>query len=315
MKHDDQADASMKRPPNRHALLSLSAALLSALALTATALTATAAAPPRFSPPKEFSLALGDSIAFGQDETLVAQILSGTYAPEDFASGYVDLFDARLATVSAGIDTINYSCPGETTATFIAGGCWLRSTFGPVPLHDDYPLATSQLAVTLEFLREHRGEVSPITLTLGADDFLVPFLIVCGGQIDCFTDNFSVQNILAQARVNLEAILTALRKAAPETEIVMLAYYNPFDLDPGLLGLVSNAIVNGLNRVITEVAAAKGARVADAFTPINFGPQPETLCALTLVCAFGDVHPTEAGHAVIADQFWAASGYERLVDE
>ena len=305
----------MKRSPTRHALLSLSAALLSTLALTATALTATASAPPRFSPPKEFSLAIGDSIAFGQDETLVAQIQSGTYAPEDFASGYVDLFDARLATVSAGIDTVNYSCPGETTATFIAGGCWLRSTFGPLPLHDDYPLATSQLAVTLEFLRQHRGEVSPITLTLGADDFLVPFLIVCGGQIDCLTRNYSIPDILAQARLNLDAILTALRKAAPDSEIIMLAYYNPFGFDPGPLGLVSNAIVTGLNEVITEVAADKGARVADAYTPINLGPQPETLCVLTLVCAFGDVHPTEEGYAVIAEQFWASSGYERLVDD
>ena len=305
----------MKRPARSYALLTMTAALLSALALTATTLTATAAAPPRFSPPKEFSLALGDSIAFGQDETLVAQIQSGTYAPENFAKGFVDLFDARLATVSAGIDTVNYSCPGETTATFIAGGCWLRSTFGPLPLHDDYPLATSQLAVTLEFLREHRGEVSPITLTLGSNDFLVPFLIVCGGQIDCLTQNFSIPDIFAQARVNLDAILTALRRAAPDSEIIMLAYYNPFGLDPGPLGLVSNEIVTGLNVVIAEVAAARGARVADAFTPINLGPQPETLCALTLACAFGDVHPTEAGHAVIADQFWAASGYERLVDE
>lgn len=305
----------MKRPPRSHPLLTVTAALLSALALTATALTATAAAPPRFSPPKEFSLALGDSIAFGQDETLVAEILSGTYAPENFAKGFVDLFEARLATLSVGIDTINYSCPGETTATFVAGGCWLRSTFGPVPLHDDYSVATSQLEVALEFLREHRGEVSPVTLTLGSNDFLVPFLIVCRGQLDCFTQNFSVPDILAQARVNLVGILTALRKAAPETEIIMLAYYNPFGLDPGLLGLVSNEIVTGLNEVITEVAAAKGARVADAFTPINLGPQPETLCALTLVCAFGDVHPTEAGHAVIAERFWAASGYERIVDD
>jgi len=302
----------MKRPQTRYAILSIGTALLAALSLTATALTATAAAPPRFNPPKEFSLALGDSIAFGQDETLVTQIQSGTYRPEDFASGYVDLFATRLATLSAGIDTVNYSCPGETTATFIAGGCWLRSTFGPLPLHDNYPPATSQLAVTLKFLREHRGEVSPITLTLGADDFLVPFLIVCGGQIDCLTQNFSVRDILAQARVNLDAILTALRRAAPESEIIMLRYYNPFDFEPGPLGLVSNAIVTGLNEVIVEVAAAKGARVADAFTPINLGPQPETLCMLTLVCMFGDVHPTEAGYAVIAEQFWASSGYERL---
>jgi lysophospholipase L1-like esterase len=305
----------LKRTRKKYATLSMSAAVLAALALTATALTATASLPPRFSPPKEFSLAIGDSIAFGQDETLVAQIQSGTYAPEDFASGYVDLFETRLATVRAGIATINYSCPGETTATFIAGGCWLRSTFGPLPLHDDYPLATSQLAVTLEFLRQHRGEVSPITLTLGADDFLVPFLIVCGGQIDCLTQNFSVPNILAQARANLDVILTALRKAAPESEIIMLAYYNPFGFDSGPLGLVSNAIVTGLNEVIADVAAAKGARVADAFAPINLRPQPQTLCTLTLVCAFGDVHPTEAGYAVIAEQFWASSGYERLADD
>jgi lysophospholipase L1-like esterase len=303
--------------PHRRVVRRLGAGLTALVAvIVVLASTATAAASqPRFNPPKAFTLALGDSLAFGQDETLVARILSGTYSPAAFDSGYVDLLEERLASVRPEIQTVNYSCPGETTGTFVAGGCWLRSTFGPIPLHDDYPLATSQLAVALEFLQQYPGQVSPITLAIGADDFLVPFLIACGGQLDCFTANFSVPALLARAHANLDTILTALTEAAPSSEIVMVAYYNPFGLDPGPLGLFSDAIVTGLNDVIVEVAAAHGARVADAFTPINLGAQPETLCALTLVCTLGDVHPSKAGYAVIADQFWAASGYERLEAE
>jgi hypothetical protein len=57
-------------------------------------------------------------------------------------------------------------------------------------------------------------------------------------------------------------------------------------------------------------AAAQRVRVADVATPFNAGPQPATICQLTLVCTpLQDSHPSDAGYQVIAQQFWAASGY------
>ncbi len=53
-----------------------------------------------------------------------------------------------------------------------------------------------------------------------------------------------------------------------------------------------------INQLIQQVAAVNRARFANPFIPINLGsPQPLPLCALTLVCAFGDIHPTDLGYA------------------
>jgi lysophospholipase L1-like esterase len=115
--------------------------------------------------------------------------------------------------------------------------------------------------------------------------------------------------VLAQITTHLQEILTALRTAAPESEIIMMTSYTVnFLLDPRFLQLTE-----ALNAVIITTAATYRTRVADVFTPFNTGPQPATICRLTLVCTpLEDGHPSDAGYQVIAQQFWAASGYDRL---
>jgi lysophospholipase L1-like esterase len=290
----------------RFRLSAVSAVVVAGLLLTPSA----ARADPRFNPPKDFSLALGDSAAFGYQEAKFRELLeTGTYDPARFDTGYVDVFQARLAAVHPGIETINYSCPGETTATFIAGGCFFR-TEEPFPLHEDYSPAMPQLAVALDFLRAHPGQVSPVTISLGSDDLLLPYLFDCDQDLACIEPR--VPGLLDQVRANLGAILNKLTAASPSSEIILLAYYNPFELtDPR-----TTRFVLALNEIIADVATTHGARVADAFTPFNLGPQPDTLCMLTLMCATpADIHPSDAGYAVIAEQFWAASGYERLGED
>ena len=107
-------------------------------------------------------------------------------------------------------------------------------------------------------------------------------------------------------------ILRALRQAAPYSEIIVLQYYNPFALLNAPADFL-NPLVEQANSLIGAAATAQRAGLADAFTPFNLGPQPGTLCTLTGICtALQDIHPTDAGYLVIARQFWAASGYDRL---
>ena len=70
------------------------------------------------------------------------------------------------------------------------------------------------------------------------------------------------------------------------------------------------------NAAIATAAAKHGVRLADAFTPFNVSPPAgENLCTLTLICPpFNDEHASDKGYALIAQQFWAASGYSRLGD-
>jgi hypothetical protein len=64
-----------------------------------------------------------------------------------------------------------------------------------------------------------------------------------------------------------------------------------------------------LNRLIGRVAAQHRARVADASTAFNGTGR---ICQLTFFCTEGDLHPTDAGYALLARLFFRASGYNRL---
>lgn len=251
-----------------------------------------------FQNPRHYYLALGDSLAFGfQLGRFLAEVNTGTYNPASFNTGYVDDFAARLRDVKENIRTVNLGCPGETTLTFIIGGCSFTA-----PLHTQY--TGSQQAAALAFLSAHPNQVSPITLDDGAND-ITPCL--SSSDPNCFA------NALQQIGADLNASLAAIRAVAPRSEIIVMQYYNPF----AVANPASNGLSVALNTVIATVARAHGARLADAFTPFNLAqPQPQTLCALTLFCTpLHDVHASDAGYQVIADQFWAASSYAEQDEE
>ena len=107
--------------------------------------------------PQSYYLALGDSIAYGFTRA------TGQPSPSD--TGYVDLFAARLRKLSPKIAVVNYGCPGESSVTFARVAARLREGG---KLHDPY--RGPQLKAALAFLRAHRGQVSPITLTLWGND-------------------------------------------------------------------------------------------------------------------------------------------------
>src|SRR5256886_7082812 len=137
-------------------------------ALTALAPTAQAS---NFDPPKHFYLALGDSVAFGaQLGKFFQEVSTRTYDPNTFNTGYVDDFATRLRSIDPKISTVNLGCPGETTDSFTKF-CVFHSVLG-FALHSNY--SGSQEAAALSFLRAHPGQVSPITITLGINDALLP---------------------------------------------------------------------------------------------------------------------------------------------
>lgn len=246
----------------------------------------------KFNPPKHYYLSLGDSVAFGfQRDKFLAEVANNNYSPGNFP-GYTYAFGARLQSLSPGLTVVDYGCPGETTFSY-AFSCAFQDSLG-FATHDGYA-GKSQEQAALSFLKAHPGEVSPITVALGAND-----------AQQGITDSVIQQN--------LTRILGELRAAAPNAEIIVLQYYNPFYvLDP-----TTDAIVAALDASIAGAAASARSRVANAFAVFNnpSPPPPATeftdVCQLTLMCPGGDIHPSDLGYITIADIFWDASGYTRL---
>jgi len=258
----------------------------------------------RFNPPKRFYLALGDSLAFGfQFDKFNANVPS--VPASIFATGYVDNLAGMLGKIRPGITTVNYGCPVETTVTFIQGGC-VYTTIG-FPLHDPYD--GSQLSAALVFLHDHRGQVSPITLNLGTND-LNALTVLCGADVSCYFANGPA--VLDRIATNLHYILSQLRAAAPDAEIITFTSYDVASLFDARLAQLNQAF----NSVVVTTAAQSSVRVADVFGAFNGGPQPATLCALTFICTpLADSHPTDLGYEAIARQIWVASDYDRLRPE
>jgi lysophospholipase L1-like esterase len=256
---------------------------------------------PRFNPPKQYYLALGDSFTYG------FQFSKLGLPPMEFNTGYVDAFATRLRAIRPDLVVLNYGCPGESSFTFIAGGCPGRAA--GVALHDNY--AGAQLAAAVAFLRAHPGRVSPITLTVWSNDYL-DLVQSCGGDFVCV--QAQAPTAIAQYASRLARILHALRTAAPSAEIIVSGSWHSFlEFIP-----LFDAQFAVLNAVIADAAAAVEARFGDLASVLNppgAAPRLTAICTLTLLCSDGDGHPSDAGYRAIADVLFETSGYARLIDE
>ena len=261
--------------------------------------------------PGRYLLSLGDSIAFGyQSRQVATELASGAYSPDHFP-GYVAPLEADISGVVGHPQTVvNYACPGETTASMITGPCAFAVGVHGLgyrrALHDDY--SGAQLTAAVAFLRAHRGEVSPITLSIGAND-LNNLFNTCQQDVACVQAKLPAT--LATLAANLAVTLGALRVAAPQAQIIVLTPYNPaYVIAPS-----SDPLLIVSNRVIGAVALAARARVADGFRAINLalpGQELASVCTFTLMCTQSDIHPSDAGYLRLAGALWTASGYARL---
>ena len=264
--------------------------------------TSTADITAHFSPPKDYVLVLGDSLAFGYQRDKFAI----TQNPAAFTAGFADNFVNRVRSTSPGRNAklINLGCPSESTTSFLAGPCAFHA-LGGFSLHENYN--GSQIEAAETFLASHPGQVGTILIVLGANDVFA-VSNACGGLINnpCF--QAALPQLLTNLAFNYNKILSRLRSAAPNAEIIVVGLFNPFAAaDPtGITTLLSTSI----NDIFEEIAAANRARVADPFDTFNVTPpQPQTLCALTFFCSTADIHPTDLGYKVLADVIWEASGY------
>jgi lysophospholipase L1-like esterase len=236
-------------------------------------------------------LALGDSVPFGYR----GQPAGTDYSLATNFTGYPELVGEKL-----GLDVVNASCPGETTASFSdvtvqSNGCEnaLHATAGYrtyYPLHTLYESVNqSQLDFAVDTLQRTK-DVSLVTLQLGAND---AFLCQQTTTDQCFAE----AGTLAEAvQTNLAGILTALRdRGGYRGRVVVVTYYS--------LQYTGQAVTAAqlLDGAISAAAKAHGATVADGFGAFKSGALAAGGDAATAGLVIpSDVHPTAKGQQLLA---------------
>lgn len=244
-----------------------------------------------------YYVALGDSLSRG-------------YMPGvgDSDQGYADDLYATLHAKDPSLQLVKLGCSGETTGTMINGG---KCT-------DRYPVGTSQLSVAEQFLRDHAGAVTYLTIDIGANDVDG---CASGGSIDavCVTQG------TASITQNLNTILAGLTAAdARVPRSVGMAYYDPF-LQAWLTGTTGKVVAVGSVALLEAINTAEatlytlyGFRVADVATTFHtpdfvtqrfvsgYGLLPTNvayICQYTYMCSQQNIHANVAGYQLIADTF------------
>lgn len=291
-----------------------SKALLGAV-LTASLLHATAQAAPAY-------VALGDSITFGETDLLYVQSFGDR--------GYVSRFADTLAGRNGGVRPIvtNLAIDGETASSFQTNA----GRTPPVVGRGDSPLQLENLsygnsnaisqstlfANTVAAQRAAGNTVQTITVTLGFNELaaLAPPVNTPAAEAAAIA---RIPATLDAYRVSYTAVLNQVRSLAPDADLYLLGYYNPFPADPASPAApVFNAGGTALNAVIQSLAAQFGAAYVDTATPF-LGRE----AALTFqddqpagssvggpfggLLPIGNVHPNQAGFDVIAAQVAAAT--------
>lgn len=237
-----------------------------------------------------YYLALGDSLAAGY------QPVRGV----DFTGGYTDDVLAGLKATDPKTQLVNLACPGERSTTMVLGG---------VCAYDE----GSQLDQALEFLHAHGRYTRAITVQIGAND-----VQRCVDRATLVIDLVCIQAGMADVATYLPMILGKLRAEAPDAQVIVLNYYNPF-LAAWLTGNTALAQQSAqlqatLNAIIGQAAAASGATLADvakAFHSTDTAPYPlpppvgvvptnvAFICIYTWMCERNDIHANDAGYTLI----------------
>lgn len=267
-------------------------------------------------------VALGDSITFGETDLNYVQSFGDR--------GYVSLFADTLAARNGGIRpaVVNLAIDGETASSFMTNAGRTPPVMGrgdaPLQLENlnyDNSTSISQGALftsTVAAQRAQGNTISTVTVTLGFNELaaLAPMQNTPAAEAAAIAQ---IPGTLAAYRVNYTAVLNEIRSLAPNANLYLLGYYNPFPTDPNSPAApVFNAGGTALNGVIQDLAGQFGAAYVANAAPFVGNEARYTYQAVQPagssvsgqfggVLPIGNVHPNALGYSVIAADVAAAT--------
>ena len=267
-------------------------------------------------------VALGDSITFGETDL--------SYVQSSGDRGYVGSFANTLAAQDGGVrpTVLNLAIDGETASSFMTNAGRTPPVMGRGDaalqlenLNYGNSTAVSQgalFASTVAAQAALGNTISTVTITLGFNELaaLAPMQNTPAAEAAAIAQ---IPATLAAYQTNYTAVLNEVRSLAPNANLYLLGYYNPFPADPtSPAAPVFNAGGTALNSVIQGLAAQFGAAYVDNATPFLGNEAQYTYQALQPagssvsgtyggVLPIGNVHPNATGYSVIAADVAAAA--------
>jgi lysophospholipase L1-like esterase len=256
--------------------------------------------------PKHYYVSVGDSYAIGVQADATGASVRTTHG---FANQIPKL--AKQRGYRFGL--VNFGCGGATTTSLLeAKGCSDddRAIGGP-----DYSGKT-QIAAATKFLRNHRGKVDLITVSIGGND--VTACVKAPDTVTCVADT------VASIETNVAKVAKKLRKAAGRKPVIVGTTYPDVILgqwvgeganqDLAKLSVVAfKSLINPALKAaykagkgkFADVTAATGAygSLDELTTLAPYGSIPvpvAKVCELSYYCQFRNIHATTAGYALIA---------------
>jgi lysophospholipase L1-like esterase len=289
------------------------AALTVLLAVVAVAALVTVVVQARHDDDPDVYVSIGDSYGAGFRPTD-----GGTATTRD---GFAYQVADRAAAAGRPLLLLNFACTGATSGDVVGrAGC---------PEHYEGPggqeyRSSTQADAAVAAMQEHRGHVRLVTIVIGGND-VINCLPATRDAIPP-ASAACLDTALATLAVNLRALLTRVRAAlGPDVPVVGLTYPDVFLGGYVFDDAAARSFAGGsvalfrdrLNPALRAAYAAAGAPFLDVtaltggYDPLDrtvdeppYGRVPEPVarvCELTFYCSRKDLHPTRAGHTLIAE--------------
>lgn len=253
---------------------------------------------------KSYYLALGDSLAFGEQPN------------KDYGHGYAQQWFALLQPKGSRGFT-DYGCPGQSsTAMYTQHSC-------SFPSHDEYPDNKTQLQAAVAFITTHTHQVSPVSLDIGANDLIPKIKFVFDPtsptHVRCEDPTLATDEATLDANLRLTILpqlVQALKNRGGQLtgDLVVMNYYFPFqNICPNQTSLLedfNSHIAADVQFVASEEHVS--IPIADVFTAFGGSAYPNpNICTYTWMCSsYQDIHATGGqpgepgnGYGVIAQTF------------
>jgi lysophospholipase L1-like esterase len=239
-------------------------------------------------------LALGDSVSFGFDPTILG-------APPSKYTGYPEIL-SQLEFLVNSKNQVNASCPGQTSGSYLVGGPDIgcepfKAAFG---LHTNYTGTQASFAMSQLSSNKH---IKLVTLSIGGNDLLTLEELCMKDPpsfATCVAANLTPT--LQTYGMNLAQILAAIRFQAGYNGPLVLVKYYPVNTDPLFTGAIA-----ALNKTMVDVGTQfAGVKFADGFTAFQLasalfqGDPCKAGLLVRLSATTCDVHPSHKGQELLA---------------